>query len=81
MLSKGQTVGQVYRMIGLAEQTHYSWRKEYGGTRIEQAKRLKALANENAGQKESVAELFASPCATPHALQISSRNLLRFSAI
>jgi transposase-like protein len=38
-LAKGETVGAVCRRLEITEQTHYRWRKEYGGLRIEQAKR------------------------------------------
>ena len=41
------TVGEACRQIGVTEQTYYRWRKEYGGMRIEQAKRLKDLEREN----------------------------------
>ena len=56
-LAQGQTVGQVSKRIAVAEQTYYRWRKEYGGLRMDQAKRLKALEKENAGLKKRVAEL------------------------
>ena len=56
-LSQGQTVGQVCRTLGIAEQTFYRWRREYGGLKLEQAKRLKALEQENTRLKRAVAEL------------------------
>ena len=56
-MSQGQTVGQVCRSLGIVEQTFYRWRREYGGLKIEQAKRLKALEHENARLKRAVAEL------------------------
>ena len=56
-MAQGQTVGQVCRTLGIAEQTFYRWRREYGGLKIEQAKRLKALEQENARLKRAVAEL------------------------
>ena len=40
-MAQGQTVGQVCRSLGIVEQTLYRWRREYGGLKIEQAKRLK----------------------------------------
>ena len=55
--SQGQTVGQVCRSLGIAEQTFYRWRREYGGLMVEQARRLKALEQENARLKRAVAEL------------------------
>ena len=56
-LAQGQTVGQVSKQIGVTEQTYYRWRKEYGGFRMDQAKRLKTLEKENAGLKKLVADL------------------------
>jgi transposase-like protein len=47
----------VSRKIGVTEQTYYRWRKEYGGMRIEQAKRLKELEKENSRLKKLVADL------------------------
>jgi putative transposase len=55
-LSRGQTVGQVVKKLGVCEQTYYRWRKEYGGIRIDQAKRLKELEGENVRLKKLVAE-------------------------
>jgi transposase-like protein len=57
LLSQGSTVGETSRKIGVAEQTYYRWRREYGGMRIEQAKRLKDLEKENARLKKLVADL------------------------
>lgn len=56
-LAKGQKIGQVCRKLGVTEQTYYRWRKEYGGMKVEQAKRLKELETENARLKKLVAEL------------------------
>ena len=55
-IAKGKRVGQAVRKIGVTEQTYYRWRKEYGGLRIDQAKRLKSLERENARLKKLVAE-------------------------
>ena len=57
LLSQGQKVGEVSRKLGITEQTYYRWRKEYGGMRIEQAKRLKELEKENSRLKKLVADL------------------------
>jgi transposase-like protein len=46
----------VVRKLEISEQTYYRWRKEYGGLRIEQAKRLKELEKENARSKRLVAD-------------------------
>jgi transposase-like protein len=55
-LAKGQTTGEVVRNLGITEQTYYRWRKEYGGLRLDQAKRLKELEKENARLKKLLAE-------------------------
>ena len=56
-LSQGLTVGEVSRKMGITEQTYYRWRKEYGGMRVEQARRFKDLEKENARLKKLVADL------------------------
>ena len=55
-LAGGQPVAQVCRELGVSEQAYYRWRKEYGGVRTDQAKRLKDLERENARLKKLVAE-------------------------
>ena len=57
LLSQGSTVGVASKKIGVTEQTYYRWRKEYGGMRIEQAKRLKELERENTRLKKLVVDL------------------------
>jgi transposase-like protein len=54
---KGQTVEEICRQMGITDQTYYRWRKEYGGLRVDQAKRLKELEQENARLKKVVADL------------------------
>ncbi len=56
-ISQGASISEASRKIGITEQTYYRWRKEYGGLRIEQAKRLKSLEKENARLKKLVADL------------------------
>ena len=55
-ISKGATVPQAARKIGVTEQTFYRWRSEYGGLRLDQAKRMKGLETENARLKKLVAD-------------------------
>ena len=55
-LAEGQTTADVARKLGVTEQTYHSWRKEYGGIRSDQAKRLKELERENTRLKKLVAE-------------------------
>ena len=57
LLNQGANVGEASRRIGVTEQTYYRWRKEYGGMRIEQAKRLKRLEKENVRLKKLVADI------------------------
>jgi transposase-like protein len=57
MISQGNTIAAVTKKIGVTEQTYYRWRKEYGGMRIDQARRLKDLEQENSRLKKLVADL------------------------
>ena len=56
LLAKGQTVAQACKAIGVTEQTYYRWRREYGGMKVGQAKRLKDLEKENTRLKRLLAE-------------------------
>ena len=56
-MSQGRTVKEVSRGLGVTEQTYYRWRKEYGGLKVSQARRLKELERENSRLKKAVAEL------------------------
>ena len=56
-LAEGGTVADAARRIGVTEQTFYRWRSEYGGLRIDQARRLKRPELENSRLKKAVAEL------------------------
>ena len=56
-LSKGQTIVEIVRQMGITEQTYYRWRKVYGGMQVNQALRLKALEKENSQLKRLVADL------------------------
>ncbi len=56
-IAKGHPVPIAAKKIGVTEQTYYRWRKEYGGLKLDQAKRLKELERENARLKRLVADL------------------------
>ena len=87
-LAQGQTTGQVCRTLGIAEQTFYRWRREYGGLKVDQAKRLKALEQENARLRRAVSDLtldklilqeavrgnFSAPPVADNASSISGRH-------
>ena len=55
-MSRGKSVAEAVKVIGVTDQTYYRWRKEYGGLQVNQAKRLKELAKENARLKKLVAD-------------------------
>lgn len=57
LISQGARTGEASRKIGVTEQTYYRWRKEYGGMRVEQAKRLKEVEKENTRLKKLVADI------------------------
>ncbi len=57
LFNKGAAIAEASRKIGVTEQTYYRWRREYGGMRVEQARRLKDLEKENSRLKKLVAEL------------------------
>jgi len=57
LLNQSNPVAEVCRKLGISEQTYYRWRKEYGGMRVDQARRLKELEQENARLKKPVADL------------------------
>jgi putative transposase len=57
LLGQGGTVAEVSRKLCVTEQTYYRWRREYGGMRVEQARRLKELEKENGRLKRLVADL------------------------
>ena len=54
---KGIGIADACRKLGITEQTYFRWKKEYGGLRVEQAKRLTGLEQENARLKRLVADL------------------------
>jgi len=56
-LAKGKPVPQVCKQIGVTEQTYYRWRKEYGGLKVDPAKKLRELEKENARLKKLVADM------------------------
>ena len=54
---QGRTVSEACRELGVSEQTYYRWKKEVGTLKMDQAKRLRELENENARLKKQVADL------------------------
>jgi transposase-like protein len=56
LVAQGKTVDQAAKQVGATVQTYYRWRKEYGGMKLDQAKRLKQLEGENVRLKRLLAE-------------------------
>ena len=56
-LAQGETVGLICRRLGISEQSYYRWRREYGGLKMDQAKRLKDLEKENGRLRHAVSDL------------------------
>jgi len=56
-IANGKTTPQAAREVGITEQTYYRWRREFGGLKLDQAKRLKELEKENGRLQRLVAEL------------------------
>jgi transposase-like protein len=56
-IANGKTTPQACKEAEITQQTYYRWRKEYGGLKLDQAKRLKELERENTKLKRLVAEL------------------------
>jgi putative transposase len=56
-VAQGRTVAEFCREQGISEQTHYRWRTEFGGLKLDQARRLKELERENQRLHKAVADL------------------------
>ena len=56
LLAQGMKIPEACRQLGISDKTYYRWKKEYGGMRMDQAKRLKELEKQNAQLKRLLAE-------------------------
>ena len=56
-LSHGEKIGEISRSLGISEQSYYRWRREYGGLKVSQARRLKDLKKENQRLRKAVSDL------------------------
>ena len=74
MISQGKTISQAARQIGIVDQTYYKWRREYGGMRIDQAKRLKYLKKQNLQLKKIVADKEIDIQVLKETLNLESKN-------
>lgn len=55
-LAKGSTIVAMCKVLGITDQTYFCWRREYGGLKVDQAKRFKELEQENARLKRLLAD-------------------------
>ena len=74
LISQGLDVDEVSRQIGVSRQTFYRWRKEYGGMRVDQARRLKLLEKENLRLKHLVADKELDIQILKETLSLESKN-------
>jgi len=74
LIAKGMTTQKAVRQAGITEQTYYRWRKEYGGLRVDQAKKLKELEKENGRLKRLVAEKELDIQILKEAISFESKN-------
>ena len=76
MISQGKSISQAARQIGIVDQTSYKWRREYGGMRVDQAKRLKHLEKQNLQLKKIVADKELDIQVLKETLNLDSKKLL-----
>lgn len=74
LIAKGMSPQDAARQLGITEQTYYRWRKEYGGMRTNQAKRLKNLEKENLRLKRLVADKELDIQILKEAINFESKN-------
>ena len=74
LISQGMDVDEVSRQIGVSRQTFYRWRKEFGGMRVDQARRLKVLQKENLRLKHIVADKELDIQILKETLSLESKN-------
>ena len=68
-LAQGMTVGKICRQLSISEQTYYRWRKQYGGMKVSQARRMKDMERENVRLKRAVADLMLDKVILKEALE------------
>jgi len=74
LISQGMDAFEASRQIGVSRQTFYRWRKEYGGMRVDQARRLKVLEKENLRLKHLVADKELDIQILKETLSLESKN-------
>ena len=74
LISQGMDADEASRQIGVSRQTYYRWRKEFGGMRVDQARRLKVLEKENLRLKHIVADKELDIQILKETLSLESKN-------
>ena len=74
LISQGMDADEASRQIGVSRQTYYRWRKEFGGMRVDQARRLKVLQKENMRLKHLVADKELDIQILKETLSLESKN-------
>jgi transposase-like protein len=74
LINQGMKTPEAARQVGIVEQTYYRWRKEYGGMRTSQAKRLKVLETQNVRLKRIVADKELDIQILKETLSLESKN-------
>ncbi len=74
LISQGMDADEASRQIGVSRQTYYRWRKEFGGMRVDQARRLKVLEKENMRLKHLVADKELDIQILKETLSLESKN-------
>ena len=74
LISQGIDADEASRQIGVSRQTFYRWRKEFGGMRVDQARRLKVLEKENLRLKHLVADKELDIQILKETLSLESKN-------
>ena len=74
LISQGMDADEASRQIGVSRQTFYRWRKEFGGMRVDQARRLKLLQKENLRLKHIVADKELDIQILKETLSLESKN-------
>ena len=72
-LGQGQSIGLICKGLSISEQSYYRWRRDYGGLKLDQAKRLKDLERENERLRKAISELTLDKLILKEALEGKSK--------
>ncbi len=57
LLGQGHSVAETCKQLMVSEKTYFRWRKEYGGLKLDQVRRMKELEQENSRLRKAVSDL------------------------